>query len=66
MKTKFREDLELEDHEHTFELANISLRFKDYQENHHFIWAVCTNCHEFKQNVSSEEVESWYNDGYQL
>jgi hypothetical protein len=62
MKTTFREDIELEDHEHNFELADISIKFKDYHENDYFIWAVCTNCHEFKQNVSSVEVESWYND----
>jgi hypothetical protein len=62
MKTSFREDIELEDHEHYFELANISIKFKYYQENDFFVWAVCTNCHEFKQNVSSEEVESWYTE----
>jgi hypothetical protein len=60
MKSTFRTDIKIEDHEHTYELADISLNFKKNQENHDFIWAVCTNCHEFKQNVSSEEVESWY------
>jgi hypothetical protein len=43
-------------------LANISIKFKNYQEYDFFVWAVCTNCHEFKQNVSSEEVESWYTE----
>ena len=62
MKTSFREDIELEDHEHNFELANISIKFKYDQENDFFVWAVWTNCHEFKQNVSSEEVESWYTE----
>jgi hypothetical protein len=62
MKTAFREDIELDDHEHNFELADISIKFKAYQGNDYFIWAVCTDCHEFKQNVSSEEIESWYDD----
>ena len=62
MKTAFREDIELEDHDYNFELADISIKFKDYQGNDYFIWATCTDCHEFKQNVSSEEIESWYND----
>ena len=62
MKTTFREDIELEDHEHNFELANISIKFKNYQQNDFFVWAVCTKCHEFKQKVSSEEVESWYTE----
>lgn len=62
MKTAFREDIELEDHEHNFELADISIKFKGYQGNDYFIWAVCTGCHEFKQNVSSEEIETWYDD----
>ena len=62
MKTAFREDIELEDHEHNFELADISIKFKGYQGNDYFIWAVCTDCHEFKQNVSGEEIETWYDD----
>jgi hypothetical protein len=62
MKTAFREDIELEDHEHNFELADISIKFKGYQGNDYFIWAVCTDCHEFKQNVSNEEIETWYDD----
>ena len=60
MKSTFRTDIQIEDHEHTYELADISLNFKKNQENHDFIWPVCTNCHEFKQNISSEEVEFWY------
>jgi hypothetical protein len=62
MKTAFREDIELEDHEHNFELADISIKFKEHQGNDYFIWAVCTDCHEFKQNVSNEEIETWYED----
>jgi hypothetical protein len=62
MKTAFREDIELEDHEHNFELADISIKFKGYQGKDYFVWAVCTDCHEFKQNVSSEEIETWYDD----
>lgn len=62
MRTTFREDIKLEDHEHNFELADISIKFKDYSESDYFIWAVCTNCHEFKQNVSSEEIEAWYDE----
>jgi hypothetical protein len=62
MRTTFREDIELEDHEHTFELADIAIKFRDYSESDYFIWAVCTNCHEFKQNVSNEEIEAWYDE----
>ena len=62
MRITFREDIKLEDHEHNFELADISIKFKDYSESDYIIWAVCTNCHEFKQNVSSEEIEAWYDE----
>jgi hypothetical protein len=62
MKTSFREDVELEDHEHKFELADISIKFRGELENDNFIWPVCENCHEFKRNVSSAEVESWYQE----
>ena len=62
MKTSFREDVELEDHEHNFALADISIKFRDDHENDNFIWAVCANCHEFKRNVSNAEVESWYHE----
>ena len=62
MKTSFREDVELEDHEHKFELADISIKFRGGNENDNFIWSVCENCHEFKRNVSSAEVESWYQE----
>jgi hypothetical protein len=62
MRTTFREDMELEDHEHTFELADIEIKFRNYSESDYFIWAVCTNCHEFKQNVSNEEIEAWYDE----
>ena len=62
MKTSFREDVELEDHEHKFELADISIKFRGDRANDNFIWAVCENCHEFKRNVSSAEVESWYQE----
>jgi hypothetical protein len=63
MKSILRIDIDIEDHEHTYELADISIMFqKNKEETCEFIWAVCTNCHEFKQNVSSEEVESWYDN----
>ncbi|MDQ3840798.1 MAG: hypothetical protein M3297_16215 [Thermoproteota archaeon] len=62
MKTSFREDIELEDHEHKFELADITIKFRNAYENDNFIWAVCENCHEFKRNVTSAELESWYEE----
>ena len=62
MKTSFREDVELEEHKHKFELADISIKFRGGHENDNFIWSVCENCHEFKRNVSSAEVESWYQE----
>ena len=42
MRTTFREDIKLEDHEHNFELADTSIKFK--------------------QIVSSEEIEAWYDE----
>lgn len=62
MKSTLRTDIDIEDHEHTYDLADISIIFKKNQERYEFIWPVCTNCHEFKQNVASEEIESWYNN----